>query len=173
MNTSIASNTPTSITSGIFFDSVVNSGAKNITIQFFRSNVSYSNNSAILTVLPNFLINATFLPVTTLVLTSTTYSFVLQIRNPLGIGAVIVITLPTNITITQGNCNLSAALSASSSLSNGIVCNAAGQKITVSNISSTILPANTIITLNISGITNPATTRQTASIFYQTFYNMN
>ena len=85
----------------------------------------------------------------------------------------VVVTLPANITISGGPCSVTAALSASSSLSTLVGCSASGQSITVSNISTTVLPGNTTIVLNVSGITNPATTKITGSIFYQTFYRSN
>jgi hypothetical protein len=94
----------------------------------------------------------------------------MQTNNPLGVGAAVVITLPTNVTISGGSCNISASLSSTSSLSSGIACNANGQTINITNISSTILAANTTITLNISGITNPAITKATNTFSYQTYY---
>lgn len=172
-NTLIALNTGTLISSGLFLNALVNSGTKTITIQFFRSGSSYSSNSATITVLPNTLTSASFNPGTTLVLTSTTYTFVMQTKNTLGVGAVVVITLPTNITISSGTCSVSVALSATSSLSTVISCSASGQIITVSNISTTTLPGGTTITLNVSGITNPAVTKVTGSIYYQTYYGLN
>lgn len=172
-STTIALNTATSISSGIFLNSVVNSGTKTITVQFFRSGSSYSSNSATITVLPNTLTAAAFTPASTLVLTSTTYSFTMQTKNPLGVGAVVVVTVPTNITIASGACSVSVSLSVSSSLSSVIGCSASGQAISISNISTTTLPGSTTITLNVSGITNPAVTKTTGSIFYQTYYGLN
>ena len=171
-SSSISLNTGTKIKGGIVVSTLVNSGTKSVSIQFLRNNVSYSSNTASIYVSPNILTSASVTPTSTLVLTLTTYSFVMQTNNPLGIGAAVVITLPTNVTIPSGNCtlSLSAALSATSSLSSAIGCIATGQIINVTNISLTVLAANTTITLNISGITNPAITKVTNSFFYQTYY---
>lgn len=156
--------------SGLFLSTFINSGIKSVSVQFFRSGSSYSANTASIYVSPNILVSASVTPTSTLVLTNTTYSFVLQINNSLGTGAAVVITLPTNVTITSGACSLSAAISATSSLSAGISCSASGQVINVTNITSTPIAANSNITLNISGITNPAITKATSTFFYQTFY---
>jgi len=173
-------NTPTSFTLssststkmwGFYLNTMINSGSKTVTVQFLRNNVSYSSATTTLVVSPNILSNLSVTPLTTLVLTTTTYSFVLQTNNPLGIGAVVVITLPTNVTITTGSCSVSATLSSPSSLSSAIACSASGQVISISSITSTILPANSIITLNISGITNPAITKVTNTFFFQTYYS--
>lgn len=168
-SSTISSGTGTRVT-GFFLNTLINSGTKTVTVQFSRSNVSYSSNTATIIVHPNILVSASVTPTSTLVLTSTTYSFVLQTANPLGVAAAVVITLPTNVTIASGSCSVSASLSATSSLSSGIACNAAGQVINVTNITSTIIAANTTITLNISGITNPAVTKATNTFFYQTYY---
>ena len=173
-------NTPTSFTIssgtstkmwGFYLNTLVSSGSKTATVQFLRNNVSYSSGTSTIVVSPNILLNASVTPLTTLVLTTTTYSFVLQTYNPLGIGAVVVITLPTNVTIASGSCSVSATLSSPSSLSAAIACSASGQVITISSITSTMLPASSIITLNISGITNPVITKATNTFLFQTYYS--
>ena len=65
LSTTIAADTSVSITSGIFLNSVLNSGAKSITVQFFRNGSSYSSNTATITVQPNILTNASFKAVST------------------------------------------------------------------------------------------------------------
>jgi hypothetical protein len=175
-------NTPTSFTIGsstsikmwgFYLNTMVSSGSKTVTVQFLRNNVSYSSDTSTIVVSPNILLNVSITPFTTLVLTTTIYSFVLQTNNPLGIGAVVVITLPTNVTIASGSCSVNVTLSSPSSLSSAIACSALGQAITISNITSTILPASSSITLNISGITNPAITKVTNTFFFQTYYSQN
>lgn len=167
----IAAGTATEVTS-LFAKSMVTSGTMSVFVQFFKSGSSYSSNTATITVSPNQLTQASFTPLSSTVSATTTYSFVLQINNPLAAGAMVLITLPTNITIATGTCSVSAGLSISSALSSNILCNAnTSQKILVSNISSQTLNANTTITLNVSGITNPATTKVTGNIVYQTFYS--
>ena len=156
---------------GFFMNTMVSSGSRSVTVRFLRNNVSYSSATSTIVVSPNILLNVSVAPATTLVLTATTYSFVLQTANSLGIGAAVIITLPTNVTIPSGACSVSASLSSPSSLSSSIACSASGQVINISSITSTILPVNAIITLNVSNITNPAITKTTNIFTFQTYYS--
>jgi hypothetical protein len=149
----IAAGTATEINTGIFLQSLVASGTQYVFVQFFRNGSSYSSNTASLTISPNQLLSASFVPTSSLVSATTTYSFVMQTNNPLGVGCGVLITLPTNISILTGTCSVAASLSITNALSSVILCTAStSQTILVYNLSTTLLAGSTTITLNVSGI---------------------
>ena len=159
--------------SNLFSTSTVNSGTKTILFTLKRSGSIVSSNTATLTVSPNVLTGATLNVPTTTVSTATTYNFSITTTNPLGTGAAVKITLPTEITIATGACTATVTLSIVNALSSVISCNAAdSQTILVSNITNTLISGGTLITILVDNVNNPTTTRTTSSLFYQTYYSL-
>lgn len=170
---SISSGTAVQITGGLFSTSAVNSGTKTIAVQFFRNGYSYSYNTATVTIYPNVLQNATLSVLSLTVAATTTYTFVMQINNPLGVGAGVKITLPSSISIATGTCTVTSSLSVVNAESSTVLCSASTtQSIFVSNISSATLPSGTTITLAVQNINNPTTTKTSSSLIYQTYYSL-
>jgi hypothetical protein len=169
----IASGTAVQITSGLFATSSVNSGSKTVAIYFSRSGSSYSYNTASFTVNPNVLTAASLSVLSSTVSTVTTYTFTMTINNPLGSGAAVKITLPSSVSIATGTCTVVASLSIVNALSSNVLCSAStSQIILVSNISNSVLATGTVITLAVSNINNPTTTKAISSLLYQTYYSL-
>ena len=169
----IASGTAVQINSGLFAASSVNSGSKTLAISFSRSGNSYSSNTATVTISPNVLTAASLSVLSSTVSTATTYNFTMTIKNPLGIGAGVKITMPSTISIATGPCQVTVTLSVVNALSSVVSCTAStAQIISVTNISNAILPTGTVVTLAVQNINNPTTTKTTSSLFYQTYYSL-
>lgn len=170
---SIAAGTAVQFRSGLFSSSLVNSGTRTVAMQFFRNGNSYSYNTASFTVSPNTLLAASLSVLSSTVSATTTYTFNLQINNPLGIGAGVRITLSSSISIATGTCTATASLSISNALSSVVLCSASTtQSIFVSNITSAVIASGTTITLQVQNIKNPTTTQTTSSLVYQTYYSL-
>lgn len=152
-------------------NTMITSGSRTVTVQFLRNNISYSSAISTIVVSPNILLSVSVTPASTLVLTATSYSFIIQTASPLGIGAGVIIGLPTNVTIPSGACSVNASLSSPSSLSSSIGCLVSGQILNISSITSTIVAGNQTITLIVSNLTNPAITKPTNSFTLQTYYS--
>lgn len=170
---SISAGTAVQFLSGLFSSALVNSGTRTVAMQFFRNGNSYSYNTASFTVSPNTLAAASLSVLSSTVSATTTYTFSLQINNPLGIGAGVRITLPSSVSIATGTCTVTASLSIANALSPVVLCTASStQSIFVSNITSLVIASGTIITLQVQNIKNPTTTQTTNSLIYQTYYSL-
>jgi hypothetical protein len=168
----IASGTAVQISYGLYLTASLYSGSKSIKVEFFRSGNSYSSNTASLTVYPNVLQSASLAVLSTTVAATTTYTFNMNITNPLGTGCGVKVTLPSRITIASGACTATASLSVVNALSTVILCSASGQDILISNITSNTIPTSSTLAISVTNIKNPTTTQATSSLFYQTYYSL-
>lgn len=168
----IASGVATKISSGVRVKAIMNSGVKNIFVQFFRSGYSYANGTCTVTVSPNSLYSVSINPVTSVVSQNTTYEFTARIKNGLGVGAAMKITLPSDLWIANGACTVSISSSLGGSLSTSPTCTASSNSvINVGNITSSTMTTNATITVSISNIQNPISTKPTSSFLVQTYYS--
>lgn len=150
---------------GIRFRSMISSGVKYFTLQLQRSGYSYATVLVPLTVRPNTLNTATFTSLSPFVSQVTTYSFTINIKNPLGAQAAIRITLPSEMSIAVGTCVSTTSTTLSSFTYNQTCTASSSTSILIQNITNAVLTASTIFTVTVAGITNPISTKPTSTPF--------
>jgi hypothetical protein len=150
---------------GIRFKSMISSGVKYFTLQLQRSGYSIASVTVPLTVKPNTLNTATFTSFSPYVSQVTTYSFTINIKNPLGAQSAIKITLPSEMSIVIGACVSTTSTSLSSFTYNQTCSASSSTSILIQNITNAVLTASTIFTITVAGITNPISTKPTTTPF--------
>jgi len=169
----IAANLGVAIQSGLRIKAIINSGVKNVFVQFLRSGYSYASATCTVTISPNALYSASISSLTSIVSQLTTYTFTATIRNALGVGAGMTITLPSDLWIANGACSVTLTSSLGGSLSTSPTCTASSNTvIKVGNITGSAMTGNVTVSASISNILNPISIKPTGTVLIQTYYSL-
>ena len=132
----IPASTKISIIQGLFIKPLLSSGARSLTLTLKRNGYDYASQSFPLTILPNSLISTSITLNTDTVSTVASYTFVMNLTNPLAAKSRIMVTLPNQLSISNGVCTSSlSGLNSPSSVNSSFTCGVTVNRvITLSNI---------------------------------------
>lgn len=133
--------TKISIIQGLFIKPLISSGTKSLTLTLKRSGFDYATQSFSLTILPNNLLSTSITPNIFTVSTATTYTFVMNLANPLAAKSKIIVTLPNQLSISNGACTATlSALISPSSVNSSFTCSVTVNRvITLNSINTNTL----------------------------------
>lgn len=119
----IPANTRISIIQGLFIKPLISSGSRSLTLTLKRNGYDYASQSFSLSILPNNLLTTSITLNTDTVSTVASYTFSMNLTNPLAAKSRIVITLPNQLSINNGVCVASlSALNSPSSVNSSFTC---------------------------------------------------
>lgn len=119
----IPANTKISIIQGLFIKPLLSSGTRSLTLTLRRSGYDFASQSFSLTILPNSLSGTSISLNTYTISAVASYTFTMNLTNPLAAKSRIMITLPSQLSISNGVCTASlSALSSPSSINSSFTC---------------------------------------------------
>lgn len=119
----IPANTKISIIQGLFIKPLLSSGTRSLTLTLRRSGYDFASQSFSLTILPNSLSGTSISLNTYTISAVASYTFTMNLTNPLAAKSRIMITLPSQLSISNGVCIASlSVLSSPSSINSSFTC---------------------------------------------------
>jgi len=151
---------------------LIGSGVRSLTLTLKRNGFDYGSQSFSVTILPNTLISTSILLNTYTVSTVASYTFSMNLANLLAAKSRILITLPNQLSLSNGVCTASlTALNSPSSVNSSFTCGVTVNRvITLSSINTNTLQKGEKLTITISGILNSQTTKPTDAFSIYTYY---
>jgi len=137
----ISASTKLSIIQGFFIKPLINSGTKSLVLTLKRGNSDYATQTFGLTILTNYLQSTNITLSTSVVSSSSIYTFLMTLSNSLGAKSRIVFTLPNSLYLTNGACTgIVSAQNNPSNINSSLACNVASNRIiTLTSINTNLL----------------------------------